>query len=65
MLPFIQLAINQKRSRFTAISPNMLMLGSNVRDASDLGDLSAELKKVDINLNINTHVVISILTLIS
>ena len=54
ILPFIQLSINQKRSRFTAISPNMLMLGSNVRDASDLGDLNAELKKVDIDININS-----------
>ena len=54
ILPFIQLSINQKRSRFTAISPNMLMLGANVRDASDLGDLNAELKKVDIDVNINS-----------
>ena len=54
ILPFVQLSINQKRSRFTAISPNMLMLGSNVRDASDLGDLNAELRKVDIDVNINS-----------
>ena len=54
ILPFVQLAINQKRSRFTAISPNMLMLGFNVKDASELGDLYNELRKVDINVDINS-----------
>ena len=53
IMPFVQLAINQHRSRFTAISPNMLMLGSNVRDASELGDLCAELKKTRVNVDIN------------
>ena len=54
ILPFIQLGINQKRSRFTAISPNMLMLGSNVKDASELGDIHKRLTKVDIDLNVNS-----------
>ena len=55
ILPFIQLSMNQHRSRFTAISPNMLMLGSNVRDASELGDLCKELKKVKIDVDINSR----------
>ena len=55
ILPFIQLGINQKRSRFTAISPNMMMLGSNVKDASELGDLCRKLKELDVNVNVNSQ----------
>ena len=55
ILPFIQLSINQKRSRFTSISPNMMMLGSNVKDASDIGDIHGALRKTGINVNVNSE----------
>ena len=43
LLPLIQSGINQRRPRFTTYSPNMLMFGENVKDISELGDLSEEL----------------------
>ena len=36
ILPHIQAAINQRRPRFTTISPNMLMFGSQLHDVSDI-----------------------------
>ena len=48
ILPFIQLAINQHRPRFTTISPNMLMFGSNVQDISDIDGLHQLLKDIQI-----------------
>ena len=45
ILPFIQLALNQRRPRFTTMSPNMLMFGTNLKDISDIGRTKAELEK--------------------
>jgi hypothetical protein len=45
VLPFIQLAINQRRPRFTTFSPNMLMFGTNLRDISDIGHFQEHLDK--------------------
>ncbi len=55
LLPFIQMGINQHRSRFTGVSPNMLTLGSNVRDASDLGNLHEQLQDASKQLKLSTE----------
>ena len=36
LLPFIQFSINQKRSRFTGISPHMLLFGTNLDEIEDI-----------------------------
>ena len=46
ILPFVQLAINQHRPRFTSFSPNMLIFGTNVNDISDIGSLQRKLIQV-------------------
>ena len=43
MLPFIQFMLNQKRSRFTNISPNMIMFGHQMREIADLELCAQEL----------------------
>ena len=45
ILPFIQLALNQRRPRFTTISPNMLMFGTNLNDISDIGRITSRLEQ--------------------
>ena len=57
LLPFIQTAINQRRPRFTGQSPNMLTLGTNVKDATDLGDIQSKLKQTfdKMDLNVRDH----------
>ena len=42
LLPFFQSAINQRQPRFTSISPNMRMFGTNMRDVSDIGRINRE-----------------------
>ena len=46
ILPFIQMAINQHRPRFTTISPNMLIFGSNLNDISDYGIMKQKLQEI-------------------
>ena len=36
VLPFIQFSINQKHSRFTGVSPHMLMFGTNLDEIEDI-----------------------------
>ena len=45
VLPHIQMGINQRRPRFTTISPNMLMFGTNMNDACDIDGIRRELKE--------------------
>ena len=45
ILPFIQLAMNQRRPRFTTFSPNMLMFGSQLHDLSDIDRIQCNLDK--------------------
>ena len=51
LLPFIQFSLNQKQSRFTAISPNMLMFGSQLREIIDIDLFETEVLE---NLDSNT-----------
>ena len=46
ILPHIQIAINQRRPRFTTFSPNMLMFGTNLRDLTTLHHTKDELKRI-------------------
>ena len=46
ILPFIQFAMNQRRPRFTTISPNMLIFGRNMNDISDNGRLVHKLQQL-------------------
>ena len=43
MLPFIQFSLNQKRSRFTNLSPNIIMFGSQLNEIQDIGLFSERL----------------------
>ena len=45
LLPFIQFSLNQKQSRFTAISPNMLMFGSQLREIIDIDLFESDIMK--------------------
>ena len=46
ILPMIQMQLNQRRPRFTTISPNMLMFGSNVNDLTDIGRVRDSLNEL-------------------
>ena len=46
LLPFIQLSFNQRRPRFTTFSPNMLMFGSNLDDASDVDRILHNIQQI-------------------
>ena len=46
LLPFIQMALNQRRHRFTTYSPNMLMFGTNVKDISDIDRIKSNLESI-------------------
>ena len=45
LLPFIQFGLNQKRSRFTTISANMLMFGDNMKNVNEYETVINELKE--------------------
>ena len=46
LLPFIQFSLNQKRSRFTNISPNQLMFGTQLKEIQDIGLFTNELQSL-------------------
>ena len=52
LLPFIQLALNQRRPRFTTFSPNMLMFGRNVNDISDIDRIKNDLTSIRNNTKV-------------
>ena len=45
LLPFIQFSLNQKQSRFTSISPNMLIFGSQLKEIIDIDLFESEVLK--------------------
>jgi hypothetical protein len=55
MIPFIQLALNQRRPRFTTISPNMLMFGTNLNDISDIDRVRKRLEDIHDDKQINKN----------
>ena len=59
LLPFIQYSMNQKKSRFTDISPNMLMFGSQLNDIQDIG---LKLKELDEEFNDDDEIVNKLIT---
>ena len=50
MLPFIQFSLNQRKSRFTGISPNMMMFGDQLIELQDI-KLVTKLLKQNFNTN--------------
>ena len=52
IIPHIQAAINQRRPRFTTYSPNMLMFGSQLHDASDISRILHRMKQAQQYSNI-------------
>ena len=55
ILPFIQLAINQHRPRFTTFSPNMLLFGKNLKDIIDYTNVIDELGNIQSEINVNNN----------
>ena len=46
LLPFVQFSLNQKRSRFTNISPNQLMFGLQLKEIHDIGLFTQQLESL-------------------
>ena len=54
LLPFIQFSLNQKRSRFTNISPNQLMFGTQLKEIQDIGLFTNQLQSLRDEFNHNS-----------
>ena len=46
LLPFIQFSLNQKRSRFTNLSPNQLMFGTQLKEIQDIRLFTQQLQSL-------------------
>ena len=53
IIPLLQLALNQRKTRITGVSPNMAIFGMNVHDGIDIAKMNLVVNRMKKNKNLN------------